>query len=426
MKYNTTTQKDPSKKIISELLKIDKWILKRIYNVKYFDFNNNYDVYKIENGFTINTLEKALNIELDYNYIYFYVFKQWRLYRGVESILYFTDCPIMSLYNNKKEWIRTPDNINNLSNYSTDFESCRKYPIINNNPYMATVTKQESYIIIQKADFSKRSKRANNYKHDLLIDRFRAANKDDINNSTNRYYINISKNNIRFQNNNIDYEERKPSEKAGYYYSIYHYTMPDKSGYFNPNIEKLKKDAKRIKKEKTEAAFKNGKKENYILQLTIDYNNINDFIFKMFAAGAAAKKGENITTITLTIEKLQKIKKDILYYLNKLENDIFSSGYYNNDIIHFENNLIELHNKSNLESIKNKINEYINFSNLYNYTKTFFNSESDFEKWLENLGYKYVCLENCYNAGKHEIKENKMFIGSYNIYIQNYFDFMQV
>lgn len=205
------------------------------------------------------------------------------------------------------------------------------------------------------------------------------------------------------------------------------YIEIDKSGYITTYRKNyLKKEARRLKEKRLDAAFKENKKDLYIKILEQDINNINNFIFDMFKAAAKTRKADDIKTISLTTEKLQKLKKDIFEYIEKLQKDCFYTCYYNNDIINFENKIIKLHNSSSIEAIKNKINDFINFSNLYNYIKTFFDYNSDFEKWLESLGYKYICLQNCYDAGKHQTLGNKMYIEKYSIYIQNYFDFMQV
>ena len=71
------------------------------------------------------------------------------------------------------------------------------------------------------------------------------------------------------------------------------------------------------------------------------------------------------------------------------------------------------------------INDKINFTNLYELIKKDYQYNSDFENYLESIGYKYVCLENCYEYKLHTYNNNYMCVGSYKMYIQNYFDFMQ-
>lgn len=204
------------------------------------------------------------------------------------------------------------------------------------------------------------------------------------------------------------------------------YIEIDKSGYITTyKKEELKKDAKRLKEKRLDAAFKENKKYYYIKLLENDINNINDLIKKSLAAGSTSEP-ENYKTIHLLLDKTELLKDDIFKYIEKLKNDTFYKGVFNNSIIDFENTIINLHNKAIPENIIKNINDYINFKNLYNYIKTFYNSDFDFEKYLESIGYKYICLENCYKYKLHTYNNNYMYIGSYNIYIQNYFDFMQV
>lgn len=204
------------------------------------------------------------------------------------------------------------------------------------------------------------------------------------------------------------------------------YIEIDKSGYITTyKKEELKKEAQRLKEKRLNAAFKENKKEQYIKLLENDINNINDLIRKSLAAGATSKI-ENFKTIHLLLDKTESIKNDIFRYIEKLKNDIFYKGILNTSIIEFENDIINLHDKAITKNIINNINNYINFSNLYKMIEKEYNNNSEFENFLENIGYKYICLENCYKYNLHVCDSGYMHIGSYKIYIQNYFDFMEV
>ena len=204
------------------------------------------------------------------------------------------------------------------------------------------------------------------------------------------------------------------------------YIEIDKSGYITTyKKEELKKEAKRLKEKRLDTAFKENKKDYYIKLLENDINNINDLIRKSLAAGSTSGI-ENFKTIHILLDKTETIKKDIFNYIEKLHNNTFYKGYLNTSIIDFENTIINLHTKATTENIINSLNDYINFKNLYNYIKLNYDNNYDFENFLENLGYKYVCLENCYSYKLHTYNNNYMCIGSYKIYMLNYFDFMQV
>lgn len=426
MKYNTYVIKDENKTIIDELVNKYKYFYKQVFNYNNFCFNNSYSVYEIKNGFTIAELEKALKIELDNNiYNYFYVFKvkSQYSYKSDPEINYYTNVVFHSLEVHKK-YVAYPSNIYEFSQYRYNLDNLRKYP--KSKKDMEYFQEFNAYIIIQKKNYfikELKERRKQNNIFNFNVDRFKLLN--DYNEKRNYYNI---FNNKYYYNCDIDHYE-KPTEgcKLGYYYEIKHFTKPDKSGYFNKHIEELKQKAKTIKKEKTETAFKQGKKDYYINLLTSDFLGIQDFIYKAFELAGNTKDFKCIETASHIKNYFDDTLKDIKRYLEKLRKNDFSSDWFNTSIINFENNIISLHNKSNIESFKKDFNNYLNFKKLYDMIENHFNSYTDFENFLKNnIGYKWSSCNNCYNEKLETISDGKMWLSNYYVKIENYFDFMQV
>ena len=420
MKYNTTVKKDINKTVIKELLNINRYILKMFYNSIKFDFNTYYAVYEIKNGFTTAELEKALKIELDSSYNYFYIFKQEYTWSNEKQVRYYTSFDFTTIYNNKKEWIQYPNNISCVSRYYMTFDDCRKYPKIITDS-MCNIENQTSYIIIQPRNNEKIIERNKKREFNFNIDRFKPVKNSD------RSYLCITKNNKEYYNCDIESQEKSTQGcKPGYYYNINHYTKPDKSGYFNKHISELKKQAIENKKNKLFNDFKTTKKELYSKILFNDFKDINNFIFKLFSKAGNSCNIDCVEIATELYLKLKGIKADLKRYVHKLENNDFSNGYYNSNIIDFEKNIIELDNKCRIDYLMDQCNDYYNFKKLYKHIESNlkYNEMDDFLK--NNIGYKWTCCSNCYDEKKHIIKDGKMWLSNYYVEYKNYFNFMQV
>lgn len=267
------------------------------------------------------------------------------------------------------------------------------------------------------------SNRYNNIRYAFKKDFFIKYSKPE---EQQRYkYIVKNYDKITLASNILKSCEFKLNFNSTYFNPKLEYIEIDKSGYITTyKKEELKKEAKRLKEKRLDAAFKESKKDYYIKLLENDINNINVLIKKSFAAGATSES-ENFKTIHLLLDKTESIKSDIFYYIEKLKKDTFYKGYFNNSIIDFENTIIDLHNKAITKNIINNINDYINFSDLYKMIENEYNNNNDFENFLKNIGYKYICLENCYKYKLHTYNSNYMYIESYKIYMQNYFDFLE-
>ena len=203
----------------------------------------------------------------------------------------------------------------------------------------------------------------------------------------------------------------------------------DKSGYIlTYKRDDLKRRAAALKEKRARDNFEKNQHEFYLKALKDDKNSIEAQLLTAYRK--AAQDGLKAIQFLnqLNEARISGLLKQLKDYISKLEKKDFSIGWFNNSIISFEKNIIELHQDyfNFINSEAASYNNFINFEILLKDIKTQL-GYYDFSKLLENNGIDGTISSYIFNDYKNKIKiENGYiyFLG-YKKKIENYFKFLE-
>lgn len=203
----------------------------------------------------------------------------------------------------------------------------------------------------------------------------------------------------------------------------------DKSGYIlTYKRDDLKRRAAALKEKRARDNFEKYQHEFYLKALKDDKNSIETQL--LIAYRKAAQDGlKAIQLLNKLYEaRVSGLLKQLKDYILKLEKRDFSLGWFNNSIISFEKNIIELH-QDYYNFINNEAAAYNNFINFDILNKEIEAQLGywDYHKKIENEGIKWTLSKSIFNDYKEKIKiENGYiyFLG-YKKKIENCFKFLE-
>lgn len=203
----------------------------------------------------------------------------------------------------------------------------------------------------------------------------------------------------------------------------------DKSGYIlTYKRDDLKRRAAALKEKHARDNFEKYQHEFYLKALKDDKNSIEAQLLKAYRKAAQDGLKAIQSLNGLCEARVSGLLKQLKDYISKLEKKDFSIGLFNNSIISFEKNIIELHQDyfNFINSEAAAYNKFINFDILLKDIESQL-GYYDFSKLLENNGVKNTLSKYIFNDYKEKIKiENGYiyFLG-YKKKIENYFKFLE-